>query len=87
VSSVYVCMIPMYGVHTYIHTRAYIGRVEWLMKKHLFQKTEVLAVDLSAQNEAIKQKNYEKDNLKTKLQARKIYGHCNMIYVIIRYSA
>lgn len=57
------------------------------MKRHLFQKTEVLAVDLSTQNEAINQKKYEKDNQTTKLQARNIYGHCNMIRVVIKYSA
>jgi hypothetical protein len=50
------------------------------MKEHLLQETEVLAVDLSTQNQAIKQKNYEKHSLKTKLQARKLHGHCNMIY-------
>lgn len=47
----------MVYVFVYIHTRAYIGRVEWLMKGHLFQKTEVLAVDLSTQHEAIKEKS------------------------------
>jgi hypothetical protein len=57
------------------------------MKGHLFEKTEVLAVNLSTRKQANKQINYEKDNLKTKLQARKIYGHCNMLCVTVRYSA